>query len=99
MGKVYTSENSDIAIKIEAIHDSRCPVGVYCIWQGEATVDLEVIQNEHWKIHLSTLLHPADTINNFIIKLIDVIPYPVYGTDIPDSEKRVILQIDPLKKQ
>lgn len=96
MGKVYAAENRDLTIKIESIQDSRCPVGVYCFWQGEASVHLEVIQNEHWKIHLSTFLHPADTINNFIFKLIDVVPYPVYGTDIPDSEKRVILQIDPL---
>jgi hypothetical protein len=101
-GDVRSSKSDNISVKVLKISDSRCPIGVVCVWQGEATVNLAVIETSSFDkaigtIVLSTFHHPVDTVNNFIFKLIDVLPYPKYGVEVPDSEKSVVLKIDKLK--
>jgi hypothetical protein len=100
-GDVRSSKSDNLKIKVLKIGDSRCPIGVVCIWQGEATVNLAVIETSSFDeaigtIELSTFHHPVDTVSNFIFKLIDVLPYPKYGVEVPDSEKSVVLKIDKL---
>jgi hypothetical protein len=93
-GDIRSSKSDNISVKVLKISDSRCAIGVVCIWQGEATVNLEVKRSTVFEVVLSTYHHPVDTINNFIFKLIDVLPYPKYGVEVPDSEKCVVLKID-----
>jgi hypothetical protein len=95
-GVVYRSPSDNLSVKVVKITDSRCAIGVVCIWQGEATVNLEVKGSTVFEVEISTYHHPVDTVNNLIFKLIDVLPYPKYQVDVPDSEKTVTLQIDKL---
>jgi hypothetical protein len=95
-GDIRTSKTDNLSIKVLKINDSRCPTGVVCIWQGEATVFLEVKENSTFDVTLSTFHQPVDTVNNYIFRLIDVLPYPVYGTEVPDSDKKVVVKIDRL---
>ena len=95
-GDVHSSKSDNLSIKVLKISDSRCPIGVVCIWQGEATVNLEVKASFVFEVVLSTFHQPVDTVNNYIFRLVDVLPYPVYGVEVPDSEKRVVLKIDRL---
>ncbi len=96
-GKVYNFENNDFTVKIKQINDSRCPVGVVCVWQGEVAVFFEISNGQTWDLVLKSVHQPVDTLNGYIFKLIDVLPYPVYQVDIPDSDRTVILQIDKQK--
>ena len=93
-GDVRSSKSDNISVKVLKISDSRCPIGVVCVWQGEATVNLEVKESTVFEVVLSTFHHPVDTVNNFIFKLIDVLPYPVYGVEVPEKDKKVVLKID-----
>jgi hypothetical protein len=95
-GDVRSSKSDNISVKVLNIGDSRCPTGVVCIWQGEATVNLEVKESTVFEVVLSTFHHPVDTVNNFIFKLIDVLPYPVHGVEVPEKDKKVVLKIDRL---
>jgi hypothetical protein len=95
-GTLYTCPSDPFSVKITRITDSRCPEGVYCIWQGEATVYLEVKEIQSGEVVLSTVHQPVDTVNNYVFKLMDVLPYPKYQVEIPDSEKIVVLQINKL---
>lgn len=100
-GDVLNSKPDNLSIKVLKISDSRCPIGVVCIWQGEATVTLEVKEISSFDeaigtVVLSTVHQPVDTMSNFIFRLIDVLPYPVYGKEVPDSDKKVVLKIDRL---
>jgi hypothetical protein len=95
-GDVRSSKSDNISIKVLKISDSRCPTGVVCVWQGEATVNLEIKEATVYEVILSTFHQPVDTVNNLIFKLIDVLPYPKYGVEVPDSEKCVVLKIDRL---
>jgi hypothetical protein len=95
-GDIRNSKSDNLSVKVLKISDSRCAIGVVCVWQGEATVNLEVRGSTVFEVMLSTYHHPVDTLNNLIFKLIDVFPFPKYGVEVPDSEKSVILKIDKL---
>jgi hypothetical protein len=95
-GDICHSKLENLSIKVLKINDSRCPTGVYCIWQGEATVNLEVKEASVYEVVLSTFHQPADTVNNLVFNLVDVVPYPKYGVEVPDSAKFVVLKIDRL---
>ncbi len=92
-GVIYRSPSFDFSVKVLEINDSRCPTGVVCIWMGVATVRFEVKEKQTSELVLDTFQHRSDTLNNHIFRLIDVLPYPVWQKDIPDSEKKVILEI------
>lgn len=96
-GKVYTAMEDDLQIRIKEIYDSRCPIGVVCFWAGEAQVNFEVTGKT--KFDLTLILHrqPVDTVDQYIFRLVDVLPYPVYQKEVPDSEKTVILEVKRLE--
>ena len=95
-GEAYTAQKDNLTVTVKKITDSRCPIGVVCVWQGEATVYLDVKDGQSWEVVLKTVHQPVDTVNNYIFRLIDVLPYPKYQVEVPDSEKTVVLQIDKL---
>jgi hypothetical protein len=93
-GDICDSKPDNLSVKVLKIYDSRCPIGVVCVWQGEATVNLEVKSGSVFNVELSTFHDPVDTVNSFIFRLIDVLPYPVNGVEVPDKDKKVVLKID-----
>lgn len=98
-GDVRNLNPNNLSIKVLNISDSRCPTGVVCVWQGEATVTLEVKENSSFDeaigtLILSTFHQPVDTVSGYIFRLIDVLPYPVYGVEVPEKDKKVVLKID-----
>jgi hypothetical protein len=95
-GESYSARKDNLRIRVKEINDSRCPTGVFCFWQGEAIVFLEVNDGKSWDVTLSTIHQPVDTVNDYIFRLIDVLPYPVYPVEVPDSEKTVVLRIEKL---
>jgi len=98
-GDIRNFKQDNLSIKVLNINDSRCPIGVVCVWQGEATVTLSVSEvisfdEANGMVVLSTFHHPVDTMSNFVFRLVDVLPYPVYGVEVPDKDKKVVLKID-----
>lgn len=70
------------------ITDSRCPIGVECVWQGTAIIGItfsEAGNSHHLIMSLKgfpSLGYPSDTtINGYRIIFTDLKPYP----DTPDS--------------
>lgn len=92
-GQVYPAMLDNLHIRIREIHDSRCPVGVVCVWAGEASVTFEVKIKETFDLTLVLQRQPVDTVDHYFFRLIDVLPYPVYPEEVPDSEKTVILEV------
>ena len=45
--KVVKSKGIQLVLK-QVISDARCPVGVDCVWAGEAQVLVSVYQNKKW---------------------------------------------------
>jgi len=87
--EVLFSSNS---LKFEDIlTDSRCPKGAECIIAGWITA--EFIWNDTITIELSVPGINADTTGNYIIKLMEVNPYPETGKKIRKQRYNATVEI------
>lgn len=61
------------------VHDSRCPTGVSCIWEGSAEVAFALSQDgqQHtFALHTHPTYTTDTTLADLSIALIDLMPYP-----------------------
>lgn len=82
-GKCLQSVNGEYEICLESVNDSRCPVNVVCIWEGDAVVDLSFKSNQKttsFKLHTHDNFQQDTVIDNIKIELAKVAPYPKSGT-------------------
>lgn len=89
----YKSQDNSLKFTITAINDSRCPSDVVCVWEGKADVTIEVENPLEETIVLSTYDNRIDTVENFSIELVDVLPYPVSTDTIELEDYNVTLKI------
>ena len=86
---------TDITVRfVDVTEDSRCPSDVTCVWAGQVSVMLSLIQDSDTDLgsfvftlgagsNSSTAEHK---VGDYVIKLIDVEPYPVSTHQIQLSE-------------
>ncbi len=96
IGSEYVSEDRAVTLIIDSIQDSRCPINVECIWQGEITLDLTIKIREEYTARLRSVIHPKDTIQLFEFEVIDATPYPEIGVEIQAEDYRVTLKVSRL---
>ncbi|MCK3682492.1 hypothetical protein [Maribellus sp. YY47] len=94
----YASPDQNLKIGVEHVDDSRCPTGVVCVWEGEATVYMYVRLQEVNELVLSTVRQPKDTVQNYEIELIDVSPYPDISREIEQKDYKVTLKVRKLDR-
>lgn len=75
--------------------DSRCPIGVTCVWEGDAEVRLHLAAaGAEAEVVLHTALDPrSSVIDGLELKLLDVLPYPLYDTSTDPSETEVVVRV------
>lgn len=90
---------SDLSIRVNSVNDSRCPQGCECIWAGEVTVFLSLI-NQGYSIDTSLVLpsKPRMRFKNFNIILESVSPYPICNYDFPNIFT-VYFHVDDINKE
>ena len=76
---LFFSEQQDWLTFDALVHDSRCPTGVTCIWEGNAEVTFVLSQDGQQ--HAFTLnTHPTyttdTTLADLTVALLDLMPYP-----------------------
>jgi heat shock protein HslJ len=78
-------------------NDSRCPVGVQCVWEGDATVTVTLIQDGSLfsgELHTNVSVGPrTQTLGDYDVELIDLLPYPVANQIINPSEYVTVLRV------
>ncbi len=92
----YTSTDQSFSFSILEVLDSRCPEGVTCFWQGEATVRIRLENSVADTLELSTYDNVKDTLNNYSIELLDVSPYPNINKKVEQDDYRVTLLVSKL---
>jgi hypothetical protein len=88
-GETYCNPEHRFRLNIDSIQDGRCPIGVYCIWEGNARVylNLEEKKEGNSKFFLNTVngfLHDT-TIHGIRFELIGLDPYPDIDFDYPQE--------------
>lgn len=76
----------------EIIEDNRCPIGVQCITEGNATILLQLGSKKYW-IKIGENIKYKKQQNMYDIKLIDLRPFRENGKDYDTLHAFVYLQI------
>lgn len=85
-----------LILQVLNISDSRCPSGVTCVWAGQANVTLQSYSNNTKNIFsLVDSSNNSVTVDNYLIQLVSVDPYPKAGKKILLSEYIVTLKLNP----
>ena len=95
VNQIYTSSDGQYTFQINEISDSRCPEGVVCFWSGEVSLIGEWIVNKNRTIvelH-SVLKTQQKEPGGFNIQIIDVKPYPKFGTQYEPKDLIITLLI------
>lgn len=92
----YQSIDGVVKLTIDSLSDSRCPQGVECIWEGEISVYMSVNIDQLYQLELHSVLHPKDTLNNYVFELLGADPYPVFQEEIKDEDYQVRLKVSRL---
>lgn len=90
----------------EVISDARCPIGVECIWSGEAQANVSIYKNGKWAdeeiITFSSKKEPENrqwlseklSIPVAKIKSIQLVPYPKEGQKIDSKSYSIKVDIN-----
>lgn len=95
---VIESENLSVKF-LNVAEDSRCPVGVICVWQGQAKIELEIKQKDRQPENLTlTSLAGRDElaekeIDGYFIRLLTVEPSRKPDQELTLPEYRITLII------
>lgn len=89
-------------IKLDSVfNDSRCPEGVNCFTAGKVSVAFTLCFNnsiETENVDFTSGKNVSLIVNSGSIKLLDVLPHPVYQKEILNSDKSVQLLWDTEEK-
>lgn len=93
LGKTY--EFMDCELKLTDIKDSRCPLNVNCIWEGEACLTFEIEMEDHDStVVISTQDKVNYTFSNYALKVLEVAPYPSSTEEIDKEDYRISVRIE-----
>ncbi len=87
-----TIESEGLSIKLlKVTEDSRCPSDVTCIWAGQVGVLVNVSQNGKDLGNINLILGPdkglaEKKIDGYLIRLVEVAPYPISTKKIEPSD-------------
>jgi hypothetical protein len=78
--------------------DSRCPIGVYCIWEGDAAgniwLRLPERDKQEFDLHTHRSFQWKVTYDGYVVALINIAPYPYYEVPIPPEDYVVTLRVN-----
>ncbi|MBN2012586.1 hypothetical protein JW960_24875 [candidate division KSB1 bacterium] len=96
-GKLARHETENVSITFtRVLEDSRCPINVNCVWEGNAKLKF-LLQHSFHLTHfsLNTTLEPKDTtIADYSVSLTDLLPYPHSDSTYTDADYTAILIVN-----
>jgi hypothetical protein len=98
IAETWADASNRISVRLDSVaEDSRCPLNLECFWQGNAKAILTCASGTGRAIFgLNT--YPGflqdTTVFGRSIKLLDVMPYPVWKTPIPKEDYSVKLVVN-----
>lgn len=98
VNEMLTLENVDLKITFDSVlTDSRCPLGVQCVWEGNAEIQFDLLLEnsvQHIiKLNTNPTFRQDTVIHGVSIRLIELKPYPVYNEEQKYSDYKAKLLI------
>ncbi len=98
--------NGELSVEFDSLlADSRCAIGVVCVWEGEAKIRLKLSfkETEDYEYHYlkikgyvnreNTSQHESVVARYYIITLLQLDPYPVHNIPINVEKYKALLKI------
>lgn len=84
----------------EVLEDSRCPIDVTCIWEGCASIKLDV-KNEKkiQEIILATGERTTAYFDSYEISMVNILPYPISTKTVSTEEYSAIISISNISEK
>ncbi len=87
----------------DVIEDSRCPQNVECVWEGQVSVQISILDENNSELqtleltkHLDDIAPATDTLGNYIYFLKEVLPYPLEPMNIEENDYEIELIVTEL---
>jgi hypothetical protein len=98
-GDTQRLSDDKLSVRFDRVtEDSRCPVGVQCVWEGDAVVQLTLERPpaaaEARVLHTSQRFDRETEYAGLIVRLVDLQPEPRKGETIAPEDYRVKLLAD-----
>lgn len=97
LGQSASIGSGELSVRVERIvEDSRCPVGVTCVWEGDAVVRLAVTRGPSTStvdLHLNLDSARERVVGAYRVRLADLLPRPVGTKPVEPSAYRVHLVV------
>jgi hypothetical protein len=91
VGQTVGLTSGELVFRFDSvINDSRCPIGVECVWQGNASIHLTFPDRVDT---LDTIFKQVLTHGNYRIIFIDLLPYPVWQRSTDKNSYRAKLKV------
>ncbi len=96
LGEIAGFENRSVKF-VKVISDSRCPIGVTCVWAGEAKVlveiyeDKELTETREITISPNYKIIPLFSLKSNSVSIDGLDPYP--NSNSPEANKKYILNL------
>lgn len=90
------TEISGLSVTLNKVTDSRCPTGVQCIWAGEATASVTLVQGGDTSTIDMKLDAGTVALGGYNISLTAVLPYPKEGVSIDQSDYMLTFHVAPI---
>ena len=96
VGRKVSNARHGLSLQVQSVTDSRCAIGLVCVWEGYAAVRFNLItKKREYDFTLDThRLSPFrnDTIiEGLKFELVDVLPYPVADEDQPSKIVKILV--------
>lgn len=97
-GETQFNSSQDLSINFDTIlEDSRCPVDVVCVWEGNAEIKFILSSNDSFvDFTLNTAgsyFNTDTTLYGYEIELIDLLPYPHSQIQHPITDYKAVVLI------
>jgi hypothetical protein len=101
IGQKAIFRNNELILQVEdVIEDSRCPIGVTCVWQGQVRVIIAITTQNQQNDALELIYQEgataeinSRTFDGFVIELTKVLPAPKEGQTIEKSDYRITMTV------
>jgi len=96
-GEAISIEGTSVRLQfVEVSGDSRCPADVFCVWAGDATVQVRALDTGaavDYSLHTGDSSRAAATHRQLRIELLQLAPYPFSSRTIPQDDYRATLKV------
>jgi len=93
----FGTSEKDVQICLDSVvNDSRCPTGLQCVWEGDATAAFTLktsTRRTSFNLHTNSKFQMDTLIDGMAIALLKITPYPGGQDSIKASEYRVEIRV------